>query len=81
MADAALAPELLDDQGPANELLKFFTLHELFRTNEQHKGTVRCAQQRINFIDANVAVFCGFADGEGNFLVDGDGFIDGGHRN
>ena len=50
-------------------LLEFFSLDQPFCTNIKHERTVWLPQELVDFIDADVAVFSGFSNGQGHFQM------------
>ena len=57
----------LNNYSLTDELLKLFSLHQLFGANIKNKGTARHTQHGIDLVDADVAVFCGFSYGQCHF--------------
>ena len=63
-----------DHQLGADVLLKLLALDQLFRTDEQDKGTFGSAEHTVDLVDADVAVLCRFLGGESQLEVNGNSF-------
>ena len=57
----------------ADVLLKFLSLDQLLCANEKHERAVGRSKHTVNFVDADIALFCRLFGGQRHFEVDGDG--------
>ena len=60
-----------DDQLLADIFFKLSALYQFLCPDEQDEGAVGGLQHTVNFVDADVAVFCRFSGGQRHFEVDG----------
>ena len=54
-------------------MLKFLSLDQLLCADEKHERTVGRPQHTVNFVDADIAVFCRFSGGQRHFQMDRNG--------
>ena len=56
-----------------DELFKLLSLDQFLCADEKHERAVGRSQHTVNFVDADIAVFCRLFGGQRHFEVDGDG--------